>query len=159
MLLQHSSLWHLSNNSPHLSITFDCHIRTPQTPHIFFSSSEWLSLLERAHIWSAPTVICSLMDTGMLAILKLPEWLVSTDGWGLMPPHNDVPALFKVTAFRCGGLQQGELQGKRCRGLVSCSGWNREDQIAPLCSMWKTTCENTHRHKETPHERVLGVIS
>lgn len=57
----------------------------------------------------------------MLVILKLPEWLVSTDGWGLMPPHNDVPAPFKVTAFRCGGLQPVGVQGKHYRGLVSCS--------------------------------------
>lgn len=52
------------------------------------------------------------MDMGTLVILKLPEWLVSTDGWGLMLPHNDVPALFKVTAFCCGGLQPVGVQGK-----------------------------------------------
>lgn len=57
----------------------------------------------------------------MPVILKLPEWLVSTDGRGLMPPHNDVPALFKVTAFLCGGLQPVGGQGKHYRGSVSCS--------------------------------------
>ena len=69
-----------------------------------FTSLHWLGLLDAAHIWSAPTVICSLMDMGMLVILKLPECLVqSTDGWCLIPPHNDVPALFKVTSIGCWG--------------------------------------------------------
>lgn len=43
------------------------------------------------------------MDMGMLVIFKLPEWLVSTDGWRLMPLHNDIPALFKVTTFAMEG--------------------------------------------------------
>lgn len=93
-------------------------ISIPQTPQICFHLWNDSSLLERAHIWSAPTVICSLMDMDMLLILKLPEWLVSTDGWGLMPPHNDVPALFKVTAFCWGVLQPLGDRGKRYRGLV-----------------------------------------
>lgn len=48
------------------------------------------------------------MDMGTLVILKLPKWLVSTDGWGLMLPHNNVPALFKVTAFTVEGCELEE---------------------------------------------------
>lgn len=46
---------------------------------------------------------------GTLVILKLPKWLESTDGWGLMLPHNDIPALFKVTAFTVEGCRQEEV--------------------------------------------------
>ena len=61
-----------------------------------------------------------MMDTGTQAVLKLPEWPVFTDGWGLMPPHNDVSAIFKVTSFTVEPLQdpEGERYTTKTRNIA-----------------------------------------
>lgn len=137
-----------------------------------FSSLRWLSLLWGTHIWSAPTVICCLTDMGTRVILKLPEWLWSTDGWGLLPPRNDVPALLKVTAFHCGGLQPAGVQGKHYSGLVSCSDWVHVRNIHGMIRMiwmflceWinettrRSTCTHAHIHREHTQDPGLSTWS